>query len=193
MAYCPTNHLSLESLSWFWEDWWQNNAQHNIKNINNKTWCNVFSMPWKMQGGALVLPLHHMAKMLKTDFKCDSSFFCCFIQIQVSYYPPGQYPSSGQQYRVPQPMSHQVSYPAQRTQPMPQPTQQSGQYIFFLCCTVINSTSILYTWRDGYIISCFLCILFYINSLSAHRLMFFVEMSAFSVITLNQNRAMKIE
>uniref|UniRef100_A0A4W6EDX9 R3H domain containing 2 n=1 Tax=Lates calcarifer TaxID=8187 RepID=A0A4W6EDX9_LATCA len=48
---------------------------------------------------------------------------------QVSYYPPGQYPSSGQQYRVPQPMSHQVSYPAQRTQPMPQPTQQSGQYI----------------------------------------------------------------
>ncbi|XP_032369330.1 R3H domain-containing protein 2 isoform X17 [Etheostoma spectabile] len=47
-------------------------------------------------------------------------------QIQVSYYPPGQYPSSGQQYRVTQPMSHQVSYPAQRTQPMPQPTQQSG-------------------------------------------------------------------
>uniref|UniRef100_A0A3Q0SCM8 R3H domain containing 2 n=1 Tax=Amphilophus citrinellus TaxID=61819 RepID=A0A3Q0SCM8_AMPCI len=45
---------------------------------------------------------------------------------QVSYYPPGQYPSSGQQYRVPQPMSHQVSYPTQRTQPMPQPTQQSG-------------------------------------------------------------------
>nr|XP_046239186.1 R3H domain-containing protein 2 isoform X4 [Scatophagus argus] len=47
-------------------------------------------------------------------------------QIQVSYYPPGQYPSSGQQYRVPQPMSHQVSYPAQRAQPIPQPTQQSG-------------------------------------------------------------------
>ncbi|XP_061582722.1 R3H domain-containing protein 2 isoform X12 [Cololabis saira] len=47
-------------------------------------------------------------------------------QIQVSYYPPGQYPSSGQQYRVSQPMSHQVSYQAQRTQPMPQPTQQSG-------------------------------------------------------------------
>ncbi|XP_061544062.1 R3H domain-containing protein 2 isoform X1 [Phycodurus eques] len=47
-------------------------------------------------------------------------------QIQVSYYPPGQYPSSGQQYRVAQPMSHQVSYPAQRTQPMPQPAQQSG-------------------------------------------------------------------
>lgn len=47
-------------------------------------------------------------------------------QIQVSYYPPGQYPSSGQQYRVSQPISHQVSYPAQRTQPMPQPTQQSG-------------------------------------------------------------------
>ncbi|XP_054639452.1 R3H domain-containing protein 2 isoform X16 [Dunckerocampus dactyliophorus] len=47
-------------------------------------------------------------------------------QIQVSYYPPSQYPSSGQQYRVAQPMSHQVSYPAQRTQPMPQPAQQSG-------------------------------------------------------------------
>ncbi|KAK2861884.1 hypothetical protein Q5P01_001417 [Channa striata] len=47
-------------------------------------------------------------------------------QIQVSYYSTGQYPSSGQQYRVPQPISHQVSYPAQRTQPMPQPTQQSG-------------------------------------------------------------------
>ncbi|XP_058487466.1 R3H domain-containing protein 2 isoform X5 [Solea solea] len=47
-------------------------------------------------------------------------------QIQVSYYSPGQYPSSGQQYRVPQPISHQVSYPTQRTQPMPQPTQQSG-------------------------------------------------------------------
>ncbi|KAM8913408.1 R3H domain-containing protein 2 isoform 5-T11 [Spinachia spinachia] len=47
-------------------------------------------------------------------------------QIQVSYYPPGQYPSSSQQYRVSQPMSHQVSYPAQRTQPMPQATQQSG-------------------------------------------------------------------
>ncbi|XP_029006043.1 R3H domain-containing protein 2 isoform X7 [Betta splendens] len=47
-------------------------------------------------------------------------------QIQVSYYTAGQYPSSGQQYRVPQPMSHQVSYPAQRTQPMTQPTQQSG-------------------------------------------------------------------
>uniref|UniRef100_G3NT58 R3H domain containing 2 n=1 Tax=Gasterosteus aculeatus aculeatus TaxID=481459 RepID=G3NT58_GASAC len=45
---------------------------------------------------------------------------------QVSYYPPGQYSSSSQQYRVSQPMSHQVSYPAQRTQPMPQPAQQSG-------------------------------------------------------------------
>ncbi|XP_028853478.1 R3H domain-containing protein 2 isoform X16 [Denticeps clupeoides] len=44
-------------------------------------------------------------------------------QIQVSYYPAGQYPSSGQQYR---PMSHQVSYPPQRSQPMAQPTQQSA-------------------------------------------------------------------
>uniref|UniRef100_A0A087XJM2 R3H domain containing 2 n=1 Tax=Poecilia formosa TaxID=48698 RepID=A0A087XJM2_POEFO len=50
-------------------------------------------------------------------------------QIQVSYYPPGQYASSGQQYRVSQPISHQVSYQAQRTQPMPPPNQQSGQYI----------------------------------------------------------------
>uniref|UniRef100_A0A3P9A747 R3H domain-containing protein n=1 Tax=Esox lucius TaxID=8010 RepID=A0A3P9A747_ESOLU len=33
-------------------------------------------------------------------------------QIQVSYYPPGQYPNTGQQYR-PGPMTHQVSYPAQ--------------------------------------------------------------------------------
>lgn len=47
-------------------------------------------------------------------------------QIQVSYYPPGQYPSSGQQYRMSQPVSHQVSYQAQRTQPMPPPNQQSG-------------------------------------------------------------------
>uniref|UniRef100_A0A8C5AEK3 R3H domain containing 2 n=1 Tax=Gadus morhua TaxID=8049 RepID=A0A8C5AEK3_GADMO len=47
-------------------------------------------------------------------------------QIQVSYYPPGQYPGTGQQYRVPQPIAHQVSYPAQRAQPMPQPAQQSG-------------------------------------------------------------------
>uniref|UniRef100_A0A8C7IW54 R3H domain containing 2 n=1 Tax=Oncorhynchus kisutch TaxID=8019 RepID=A0A8C7IW54_ONCKI len=48
-------------------------------------------------------------------------------QIHVSYYPPGQYPNTGQQYR-PGPMSHQVSYPAhtQHSQPMPQPTQQSG-------------------------------------------------------------------
>ncbi|XP_066564514.1 R3H domain-containing protein 2 isoform X3 [Amia ocellicauda] len=44
-------------------------------------------------------------------------------QIQVSYYSPGQYPSSGQQYR---PMSHQVSYPPQRSQPLTQPGQQSG-------------------------------------------------------------------
>lgn len=58
--------------------------------------------------------------------------FAC-LQIQVSYYPPGQYPSSGQQYRVPQSMSHQVSYPAQRTQPIPQPTQQAGQYSVFWC------------------------------------------------------------
>uniref|UniRef100_A0A3Q2CPH6 R3H domain containing 2 n=1 Tax=Cyprinodon variegatus TaxID=28743 RepID=A0A3Q2CPH6_CYPVA len=45
---------------------------------------------------------------------------------QVSYYPAGQYPNSGQQYRVSQPISHQVSYQPQRTQPMPPPSQQSG-------------------------------------------------------------------
>ncbi|TVK90447.1 R3H domain-containing protein 2 [Bagarius yarrelli] len=44
-------------------------------------------------------------------------------QIQVQYYSTGgQYPSSGQQYRS---MSHQVSYPAQRSQPMP-PAQPSA-------------------------------------------------------------------
>ncbi|XP_047669652.1 R3H domain-containing protein 2 isoform X6 [Tachysurus fulvidraco] len=45
-------------------------------------------------------------------------------QIQVQYYSAGgQYPSSGQQYRA---MSHQVSYPAQRSQPMPPPAQPSA-------------------------------------------------------------------
>ncbi|XP_058869191.1 R3H domain-containing protein 2-like [Acipenser ruthenus] len=44
-------------------------------------------------------------------------------QIQVSYYPPGQYPGSSQQYR---PLSHQVSYTSQRPQQMPHPAQQSG-------------------------------------------------------------------
>ncbi|RXM31521.1 R3H domain-containing protein 2 [Acipenser ruthenus] len=43
--------------------------------------------------------------------------------IQVSYYPPGQYPGSSQQYR---PLSHQVSYTSQRPQQMPHPAQQSG-------------------------------------------------------------------
>ncbi|XP_035245329.1 R3H domain-containing protein 2 isoform X2 [Anguilla anguilla] len=42
-------------------------------------------------------------------------------QIQVSYYSPGQYASSGQQYR---PMSHQMSYTAQRSQPLTQPMTQ---------------------------------------------------------------------
>ncbi|KAK3556864.1 hypothetical protein QTP70_022360 [Hemibagrus guttatus] len=45
-------------------------------------------------------------------------------QIQVQYYSAGgQYPSSGQQYRS---ISHQVSYPAQRSQPMPPPAQPSA-------------------------------------------------------------------
>uniref|UniRef100_A0AAR2KCP8 R3H domain-containing protein n=1 Tax=Pygocentrus nattereri TaxID=42514 RepID=A0AAR2KCP8_PYGNA len=44
-------------------------------------------------------------------------------QIQVQYYSAGgQYPSSGQQYRS---ISHQVSYPAQRSQPLPPPAQPS--------------------------------------------------------------------
>uniref|UniRef100_A0AAR2K4F1 R3H domain-containing protein n=1 Tax=Pygocentrus nattereri TaxID=42514 RepID=A0AAR2K4F1_PYGNA len=45
-------------------------------------------------------------------------------QIQVQYYSAGgQYPSSGQQYRS---ISHQVSYPAQRSQPLPPPAQPSA-------------------------------------------------------------------
>nr|XP_032641356.1 R3H domain-containing protein 2-like isoform X1 [Chelonoidis abingdonii] len=42
-------------------------------------------------------------------------------QIQVSYYPPGQYPNSSQQYR---PLSHPVAYSPQRNQQLPQPSQQ---------------------------------------------------------------------
>ncbi|XP_048474794.1 R3H domain-containing protein 2 [Rhincodon typus] len=42
-------------------------------------------------------------------------------QIPVSYYPPGQYQSSNQQYR---PLS-QVPYNSQRSQQLPQPTQQT--------------------------------------------------------------------
>ncbi|XP_074835499.1 R3H domain-containing protein 2 isoform X1 [Carettochelys insculpta] len=44
-------------------------------------------------------------------------------QIQVSYYPPGQYPNSSQQYR---PLSHPVAYSPQRNQQLPQPSQQAG-------------------------------------------------------------------
>ncbi|KAM9672242.1 R3H domain-containing protein 2 isoform 3-T4 [Trichechus inunguis] len=44
-------------------------------------------------------------------------------QIQVSYYPPGQYPNSNQQYR---PLSHSVAYSPQRGQQLPQPSQQPG-------------------------------------------------------------------
>ncbi|XP_051857391.1 R3H domain-containing protein 2 isoform X9 [Antechinus flavipes] len=44
-------------------------------------------------------------------------------QIQVSYYPPGQYPNSNQQYR---PLSHPVPYSPQRGQQLPQPSQQPG-------------------------------------------------------------------
>uniref|UniRef100_H2LLL5 R3H domain containing 2 n=1 Tax=Oryzias latipes TaxID=8090 RepID=H2LLL5_ORYLA len=64
--------------------------------------------------------------MPTSSLSSDCDCRCCFLQIQVSYYPPGQFASTGQQYRVSQPVSHQVSYPAQRSQPMPQPTQQSG-------------------------------------------------------------------
>lgn len=81
--------------------------------------------------------------------------FCFIPQIQVSYYPPGQYPSSGQQYRVSQPISHQVSYQAQRTQPMPPPNQQSGQYILRYCklknglyfnCNVAGKALSVFSW-----------------------------------------------
>uniref|UniRef100_A0A7M4FB73 R3H domain containing 2 n=1 Tax=Crocodylus porosus TaxID=8502 RepID=A0A7M4FB73_CROPO len=44
-------------------------------------------------------------------------------QIQVSYYPPGQYPSSSQQYRT---LSHPVAYSPQRSQQLPQQSQQPG-------------------------------------------------------------------
>ncbi|KFV63023.1 R3H domain-containing protein 2, partial [Dryobates pubescens] len=44
-------------------------------------------------------------------------------QIQVSYYPPGQYPSSSQQYRS---LSHPVAYSSQRSQQLPQQSQQPG-------------------------------------------------------------------
>ncbi|XP_066470405.1 R3H domain-containing protein 2 isoform X1 [Tiliqua scincoides] len=44
-------------------------------------------------------------------------------QIQVSYYPPGQYPNSSQQYR---PLSHPVAYSPQHSQQLPQQSQQPG-------------------------------------------------------------------
>ncbi|XP_073432939.1 R3H domain-containing protein 2 isoform X5 [Dendrobates tinctorius] len=44
-------------------------------------------------------------------------------QIQVSYYPTGQYPNSSQQYR---PLSHPAAYSSQRNQQVTQPTQQPG-------------------------------------------------------------------
>ncbi|XP_010005775.1 PREDICTED: R3H domain-containing protein 2 [Chaetura pelagica] len=44
-------------------------------------------------------------------------------QVQVSYYPPGQYPNSSQQYRS---LSHPVAYSSQRTQQLPQQSQQPG-------------------------------------------------------------------
>uniref|UniRef100_A0A674J7D6 R3H domain containing 2 n=1 Tax=Terrapene triunguis TaxID=2587831 RepID=A0A674J7D6_9SAUR len=45
-------------------------------------------------------------------------------QIQVSYYPPGQYPNSSQQYR---PLSHPVAYSPQRNQQLTQPSQQPAR------------------------------------------------------------------
>uniref|UniRef100_A0A3P9A7A4 R3H domain-containing protein n=1 Tax=Esox lucius TaxID=8010 RepID=A0A3P9A7A4_ESOLU len=47
-------------------------------------------------------------------------------QIQVSYYPPGQYPNTGQQYR-PGPMTHQVSYPCMLSPAGLQPMMPSQQ------------------------------------------------------------------
>ncbi|XP_069826486.1 R3H domain-containing protein 2 isoform X3 [Dendropsophus ebraccatus] len=44
-------------------------------------------------------------------------------QIQVSYYPTGQYPNSSQQYR---PLSHAAAYNSQRNQQVTQPPQQPG-------------------------------------------------------------------
>uniref|UniRef100_A0A8C5PF22 R3H domain containing 2 n=1 Tax=Leptobrachium leishanense TaxID=445787 RepID=A0A8C5PF22_9ANUR len=44
-------------------------------------------------------------------------------QIQVSYYPTGQYPNSSQQYR---PLAHPAAYNSQRNQQVTQPSQQPG-------------------------------------------------------------------
>lgn len=44
-------------------------------------------------------------------------------QIQVSYYPTGQYPNSSQQYRA---LSHPAAYSSQRNQQVTQPPQQPG-------------------------------------------------------------------
>ncbi|XP_068123569.1 R3H domain-containing protein 2 isoform X2 [Hyperolius riggenbachi] len=44
-------------------------------------------------------------------------------QIQVSYYPTGQYPNTTQQYR---PLSHPAAYNSQRNQQVTQPPQQPG-------------------------------------------------------------------
>ncbi|XP_044142425.1 R3H domain-containing protein 2 isoform X1 [Bufo gargarizans] len=44
-------------------------------------------------------------------------------QIQVSYYPTGQFPNSSQQYR---PISHAAAYNSQRNQQVTQPPQQPG-------------------------------------------------------------------
>ncbi|XP_018425169.1 PREDICTED: R3H domain-containing protein 2 isoform X3 [Nanorana parkeri] len=44
-------------------------------------------------------------------------------QIQVSYYPTGQYPNSSQQYR---PLPHTAAYNSQRNQQVTQPPQQPG-------------------------------------------------------------------
>uniref|UniRef100_A0A673FJY5 R3H domain-containing protein n=1 Tax=Sinocyclocheilus rhinocerous TaxID=307959 RepID=A0A673FJY5_9TELE len=52
------------------------------------------------------------------------NFLSLSSQIQIQYYSTGgQYPNSGQQYRS---ISHQVSYPAQRSQPLPPPAQPSA-------------------------------------------------------------------
>ncbi|XP_016402073.1 R3H domain-containing protein 2 [Sinocyclocheilus rhinocerous] len=54
----------------------------------------------------------------------SSDFLSLSSQIQIQYYSTGgQYPNSGQQYRS---ISHQVSYPAQRSQPLPPPAQPSA-------------------------------------------------------------------
>ncbi|ROK31107.1 R3H domain-containing protein 2 [Anabarilius grahami] len=63
-------------------------------------------------------------QLIRDESVCRASSHSLLSQIQVQYYSTaGQYPNSGQQYRS---ISHQVSFPAQRSQPLPPPAQPSA-------------------------------------------------------------------